>query len=608
MVSAVRAGGELSKSFVQTHPALAGLDKALGWMIMIFLLGLEGSTLGFAIYGFVINPAALGLFTVSACVCSFTITLLTFMLWHTFCYYDPRMRKIMTTSTRFTPNGFMRVGFLPIPAAASVGLLLWVTAVLVSPSIQGGALLQLGTAGGLLAWMPTMTCRASGVERADYLTSWDARMERSAPSAHQASIARLLSLFGAESSETVARRADEGSCFMAPYAFTQDDVMDTKTGKDLLGITNLNNPQGDTEGRLCMYHCVQWQSINLQTLLTSSGTISVGAGIVVVFTELISGKLGLPTITEDTSAPELESLINRIGAGSWSRALMKPFQTSMVACAIPILAIGLYFKYFLVGKIDADGYSTVDYYVVYCLLYSVSIVTLMRMWHFFECRPQLYTKNLWHDGLDSFIVPLQSLEDWTEAYGKGEIVKIKDIGDHLCLVSIDLYQWMHLRSVERTELLVNYCRRPSQGGTEANAKLQVVAPCKVTLTHEVDLGAAGKCKCEKIVELPAHQELIVVGWKNELMVKVNVPIAGVMETVSIEKQQCLEKSPEWNKDIFDTMPGSVDGQDPESVSPFSKRSIQPLFQRPAVPVSALQAQLLTLEQKCAALQKRVEQA
>jgi len=603
-ISAMR--GSLKGSFVQSHPALAKLDKVLGWAIMLVLVGLETLGVACATIGFVSKPYALGLFTIAAQSASWNITVLTFMLWHTFCYYEPRMRKVMSTKTRFTPDGFMRIGILPIPAAASVGVLLWVTSVLVSPSIQEGALLQLGTAGGLLAWMPTMTCRASSVERGDYLTAWDARMERSAPSRNQASIARLMGLFTGKDQETQY----EGSCFNAPFLFTQDDVMDTKTGKDLLGITNLAHPEGDTEGRVCRYHCVQWQSINLQTLLTSSGTITVGAGIVVVFTEYFSGKLGLPTITENTSPQELEGLINRIAPERWFRRLMKPFQASMFACALPILAIGFYLKYYLVGKIDADGYATVDYYVTYCLLYSISIVTLMRMWHFFECRPQLYTKNLWHQGVDEFIVAHERLDKWDKIFGKGQFAKIKDIGDHLCLVNVDLYQWMHLRAAERTELLVNYCRRPGQGGTEAGAKLHVLAPCKVTLTHEVNLGAAGMCHCEKIVELPALSDLTVVGWKNANTVKVKVLIAGKMETVSIDKHECLEKGSDWEKDIFDTLPDTLSGKteskhdkhfgylprggaDAESGSSVIKPSS----------ASGLKEKLLTIEQKLTALEQ-----
>jgi len=588
--------GELKDSFVQSHPCLRGLDKVLGWTIMLGLLGGEFMGVVCAISGFVSKPYALSLYTIAACFSEFNITLLTFMLWHTFCYYDPRMRKIMTTKTRVTPDGFMRIGILPIPAAASVGILMWVTAVLVSPSIVGGAFLQPSTAGGLLAWMPTMTCRAASVERADYLTAWDARIERSAPSSEKT---WLMSFFGATSSD----KTYEGSCFNAPYQFTQSDVMDS-TGKDLPGITNLANPEGDTEGRLCMYQCVQWQSINLQTLLTSSGVITVGAGIVVVFTEYFSGKLGLPTITENTSPQELENLITRISPESWSRRLMKPFQASMVACAFPILAVWAFLKFFLVAKIDADGFGTVDYYVVYCLLYSVSIVTLMRMWHFFEARPQLYTKNLWHQGVEDFIITHKRLEEWIRLYGKGEFVHIKEVGEYLCVVNVDLYQWMHLRAAERTELLVNYCQRPGQGGTEIGSKLKVVAPCKVTLTHEVDLGGGqGTCHCEKIMVLRPEQELTVVGWKDALTVKVSVFIAGQMETVKIDKHECLEKHPDWDKEIFDTLPDSID--DPgscetgESGSPVAKRTqvgVQPS-------VSGLKQKLLTIEQKLTALEQ-----
>ena len=102
--------GTLKDSFVQSHPALECLDKVLGWSIMLGLLAVESLDVVTSITSFVSQPYALGLFTVASSMCSWNITLLTLFVWHAFCYYEPRMRKIMTTATRFTPDGFMRIG------------------------------------------------------------------------------------------------------------------------------------------------------------------------------------------------------------------------------------------------------------------------------------------------------------------------------------------------------------------------------------------------------------------------------------------------------------------------------------------------------------------
>jgi len=182
------------------------------------------------------------------------------------------------------------------------------------------------------------------------------------------------------------------------------------------------------------------------------------------------------------------------------------------------------------------------------------MVTLMRLWHLFECRPQLFTQKLWHEGVDTFIVQKKSLETWTEVFGNGEIKKIKDVGDNLALVNIDLYQWMHLRGVERAELLINYCRRPDKDSKPGNAKLVTIADTTVKIQHEVDLGE-GMVKCEKIVPLKAGAELTLVKWKTEELVVVNAVIGGKPEDVAINKQELLEKADAWDSELFLTACG-----------------------------------------------------
>merc|ERR1712118_306653 len=100
-----------------------------------------------------------------------------------------------------------------------------------------------------------MTCRASSIESADYLTSWTARLKRSAPLPFQ-SLPQMMNPFVTGKAAPV-----DGGCFNAPFEFTQSDVIDPITGKDRK-ITNLANPLGDTQGRLCKYLCVSWQVIN----------------------------------------------------------------------------------------------------------------------------------------------------------------------------------------------------------------------------------------------------------------------------------------------------------------------------------------------------------
>merc|ERR1719240_2185167 len=113
----------------------------------------------------------------------------------------------------------MQIGFVPIPAAASVGFLLFVTSVIVSPSVQGGGMLQAATAGpGNLVWVDLETCAASSVEAADFLDRWGARLDRTPPFGAMEKVRRVLL---GETSSTVAK----GDCFMAGQEFTQADVI-----------------------------------------------------------------------------------------------------------------------------------------------------------------------------------------------------------------------------------------------------------------------------------------------------------------------------------------------------------------------------------------------
>jgi len=533
--------GEMKDSFIGTHPGVAKVDKFLGWALISCMLAIEGASFLGSLYFLLKDGTALALVEVSSNVCSLSIAVLAFILWHTFCYYDPKMRKFMTTSTRVTPNGFMKSGFVPVPAAASVGLLLFVTSAFVSTSVQPGSMLQSKSAGVFLAWLPQMTCTACSVEDSDYGTSWTARLHRSAPwqgvDIHQATQADV---------ERSADRYSPGSCFNAGYEFGQSDVIDAKTGKDK-DIPNFITPEGDTDGRLCVYHCASWQTFKLQTILGSMGSITVGAGIVVVITEKVSSTMGIKTVHDDTAPEKLDALLTSVGPSNMWRKIFKPIQASMFFSAVPLFAFGYLLKYVLVLKIDSDGFFTVDYWTTYALLYSVAMVTFLRLWHPYECRPQIYTRKIWNEGVDTFMVKKAVLDLWDQYYGKGQFKKIKDVGEHLVLVQIDLYQWMHLRGEERCALLIDFVRRPGKECPANSEKLVTVAPTKVKLEHEVDLGGGrGMTRCEKLICLAEGTEFEMVKWKSETELVATTIIDGKKETLIVDPLEILEKSPAWD--------------------------------------------------------------
>jgi len=121
--------------------------------------------------------------------------------------------------------------------------------------------------------------------------------------------------------------------------------------------------------------------------------------------------------------------------------------------------------------------------------------------------------------------------------------------EFLVLVDIDLYQWMHIRGKERAELLINYCRRPGKDNKESS-KLVTLAPIKVKITHEVDMGGQGMVTCEKMERLAAGVEVSVVSWKDENTVIVKAQIKGKLEQAEINKQELLEKDDAWDDEEF----------------------------------------------------------
>jgi len=526
------ARGEMAEAFIQKHESVKKIDGMLGWLLIGSLVLQAVYKYGMSVWDFHNGLTAFAVMRVSNDACSLVVALLCFIFWYSLTHYDCRMRWLMTVRTRFTPNGFMRGGFLPIPTAASVGLLLFVTSTFITETVVPGTLVQQSTAGKLL-----MNCRANGFEEPDYFNVWFSRLHRTSPMPQ-------VSLFTSNVEDT---NELEGWCFNAVNDFSKDDVIDATTGKDKV-ILNLAHPTGDKDGRLCMYQCVTWKVFNLQTILTSTGAIAVGATIVVVMTEWVSTLLGKPVVSKSTSPEDLVKVMGGLRRDSLARRLTKPIQASIFCSAMPIVAVYALLKWCLVTKLDSDGYYTVDYYTMFAILFSVSLVTLLRCWHPFQCRPQLFTKDIWAEGTDNFVIPQRWLDRWNKNYPgkspeKPEFKKVKDVdGDRgdLVLVKVDLYQWMQLRAQERAELLVNYCRRPSEGDQGRGSLVVSIAAVEVKVLHPTD-------KTEKIHYLAAGQHLEIVKWKNEEEIIVNADIAGRKEKVLVQRNELLEKSDEWDK-------------------------------------------------------------
>merc|ERR1712032_1336102 len=412
-------------------------------------------------------------------------------------------------------------------------------------TVVEGSLLQKDTAGAFLAWLPLMRCRANGIEDADYYTAWFSRLDRTQPESTASMEAEVV---GEVSSDVEDSESVPGTCFGAYEDFEQTAVM--KDGADIKTIKNLVHPTKDTAGRKCMYQCVTWDSFNLQDVLLNTGTIAVGASAVVVLTEWVSTRLGIEVVTESTSPDTLVKLVERMSPDRTMRKLTRPFRMSMFMSAFFVVAIYAIVKWVLVGKLTTDGWYTVDYYTWSLILFCVTLVTSLRCWHPFQCRPQIFTKKIWSEGVDKFVVATSKLEEWNKKYPgmgskKPEFKKVKDIGD-LSLAKIDLYQWMQLTGHERTELLINYCRRPTEGDQGPKSIVMPLAPVEVKLKHK---SAAEKVSLEKGVHLEKGDKLEVKKWKSEDLIVVEATIDGKKEIVIVDKDAVIEDSDKWTEAV-----------------------------------------------------------
>lgn len=191
----------------------------------------------------------------------------------------------------------------------------------------------------------------------------------------------------------------------------------------------------------CMYQCAKWKTVGLMALIKNVGSIVAGSAVVIKTTDGISKNFGgywcrrrggggcmfgLPLVTQDTPAKELEEIVaktvSRPGKG----------RSKLFAAFVCLLATSpLRFA----SKLDMDGYYTVDYYVTAVFLSSLLVALIVRQWNPYKVMRIAYTEKMWLNGEDKFI----------------------DFKKHTHR-SIDLYEWIHLTQESRSQHLMGYAR------------------------------------------------------------------------------------------------------------------------------------------------------
>jgi hypothetical protein len=240
----------------------------------------------------------------------------------------------------------------------------------------------------------------------------------------------------------------------------------------------------------------------------------------------ISKKFGWALVTADTNAPQLAKAIKRSSPTSMWTKPWHLVRNSFVLALVPLIAAFAFLEQWLVTKIDSDGFYSVDYYVSFVLLYSLSCVMLLRFWHPFECYPIIYTKGIWTRGVDEFVCYKKDHYE-KKGFARSDNIdgffKVRDVSEKLELLEINLYQWLHLPFHERCLLLVDYARRPSAPvynekglvtGNEPGEQLEVLADLEVKVFVLRDI-AGLLCRVQKLINVKAGQVVKIVRWTSE---------------------------------------------------------------------------------------------
>jgi len=448
------------------------------------------------------------------------VALLVALIWYILCFpYAPRINKLL--AHKIGGQGVMLGGFLPIPAAASVGLLLFITGTFVSEAEVPGVFLTAAPFGNPSnsKWVPGMRCRANAVEDADYLTEWGSRLDRRMPVTNP--INRFIDKIQGNPM-TLSEKNAVSACFSGSsptYPKDFDSSAVVAGGKDIPSVLNLKSPPN--ENKVCLYSCVSWNAFQLRTLLENSGSITAGAAIVVAVTSWLSSHFGWTMVRPDTAPEKLREIFYWVDPKNDFITSFETSKESYTVTALPIVLIYGFLKLYWVTCLDADGYFTVDYYVTFVLLFSALMIMMLRVWNPFKQTPTLFTEAIWTRGLDQFVV---KAEDFENKKFEG-CVKVKDVGGGgadadgkhkgLVVIDINLYQWMKLDIADQCDLLMSYIRKPTEADSAKGAKVQLLEDVVTSKEEEKEVfvkGSPMKLKVERVITIPAKTVCEITSW------------------------------------------------------------------------------------------------
>jgi hypothetical protein len=491
------------------------IDEKVGQALIGLVVLVQVVSLGASIFELFTAITAFTLVKVSNDLSGLAVALLVALIWYILCFpYNKRINKLL--AHKIGGQGVMLGGFLPVPAAASVGLLLFVTGTFVSEAEVPGVFLTAAPFGNPSnsKWVPGLRCRANAVEDADYLTEWGSRLDRRMPVTNP--IQRIIDKIQGNPMP-LSEKNSVSACFSGgnpalPSDFESSAVV--SGGKDIPSVLNLKSPVG--ENKVCLYSCVSWNAFQLRDVLSNSGSITAGAAIVVAVTSWLSSHFGWTMVRPDTSPEQLMRIFDWVDPKNDFITSFETSRESFTVTALPIVLLYGALKLYWVTELDADGYFTVDYYVTFVLLFSSLIVMMLRVWNPFNQTPTLYTQKIWTTGLDEFVV---QADEFDKKYQPKGCIKVKDVGGGgtdaegknkgLVVMDINLYQWVKLDLDDQCQLLMSYIRKPTEADSEPGAKVELLEDVETSKEEEKEVTVKGcrmKLKVQRVITIPAKDK------------------------------------------------------------------------------------------------------
>lgn len=382
------------------------------------------------------------------------VHLLSFVLWCTLCFNLKSVHSFWAWKTWMSP-ALMPGGFAPRFGAGILGIILFISNTLISESLVPGYLLEWD-----YMWRASPVCRASFITLYPKDASFSKRFTRVAatgcysPGKHSTQNSWLDRIRPAEvrAMGTAFQAYNTTAAYNSinPTAFKDGPPKhmvhpDPKINHDYQAFLDAHPHDKDPDSWYCNYQCMSWKEVAFNSLVSDLGMIFAGAAVVVGLVDSASASLGWHFVTEDTTIKTLKHLRDLSANFGWSPAPLRGlartacelFHKSRCFCAIQLIALD--FAARLCSKtVDVDGYYTVDFYVTMVLCQSLFFAVILRFWNPFTCAPVIFTKKMWTQGYDEFL-------DLTV--------------DPPVLKRIDLYEWLHLTTIQRLQRVTIYARR-----------------------------------------------------------------------------------------------------------------------------------------------------